>query len=94
MNSQKVKNNFLPEDFTEEDELKFDYYLENSKLMFPKLVNDEWLLKMGILAYMKKEKLGDTEPPSQEEIAEIKNKYTKNTVFYTNDTIEAVEIPE
>ena len=38
---------------------------------------------MGVIAYINKQKLGDNEPPSQEEIASIKNQYTKNTVFYT-----------
>ena len=38
---------------------------------------------MGIFAFMKKEKRGETEPPSQEEISAIKNQYTKDTVFYT-----------
>ena len=52
-------------------------------MLFPKLSNDVWLIKKGILAYMKKNKVGDVEPPSQEEIAEIKNKYTNDTIFYT-----------
>ena len=39
---------------------------------------------------MRKEKQGDTEPPSQEEIAAIKNQYTKDTVFYT-EPIEPAE---
>ncbi len=34
--------------------------------------------------------MGDTEPPSQEEIAEIRNQLTKDTIFYT-DPIEAAE---
>jgi hypothetical protein len=29
---------------------------------------------------MRNQKLGDTEPPSQEEIASIKNQYTKDTI--------------
>jgi hypothetical protein len=58
-------------------------FFEQSKLLFPKLACDEWVLKMGIYAYMKKEKLGDTEPPSQEEIASIKNQYSKENVYYT-----------
>ena len=32
---------------------------------------------------MRKKKLGDVEPPSQEEIAKIRNSYTKDTIFYT-----------
>ncbi len=32
---------------------------------------------------MRKEKVGDTEPPSQEEIATIKNQYINDTIFYT-----------
>ena len=43
--------------------------------------------KKGIIAYINKNKKGDTEPPSQEEIAEIRNKYTQDTIFYT-ETIE------
>ena len=47
MNSQKYTKELYPEDFTEEDKLKFDYYFEQSKLMFPTLYNDQWLLKNG-----------------------------------------------
>ena len=32
---------------------------------------------------MEKKKLGDVEPPSQEEIAKIRNSYTEDTIFYT-----------
>ena len=42
---------------------------------------------------MRKKKLGDTELPSQEEIASIRNQYTKDTIFYT-DPIETVESKE
>jgi hypothetical protein len=90
MDSQKWnKDELYPENFTDDDKLQFDMYLENSKLIFPKMANDIWLLKMGILAYMQKEKSGATEPPSQEEIAQIKNQYTKDTIFYT-EPIEEV----
>ena len=90
MNSQKYnKEDLYPEDFSEDDKLQFDMYLEQSKMPFPKLANDEWLIKKGILAYMRKEKLGETEPPSQEEIATIKNQYTNDTIFYT-EPIEEV----
>jgi hypothetical protein len=65
--------------------------LEQSKMLFPKLANDDWLIKKGIFAYMRKNKMGDVEPPSQEEIANIRNQYTNDTVFYT-EPIEAVEI--
>ena len=73
MNSQKYnKEELYPEEFDEDDKLKFDYYLEQSKLMFPKMINDEWLLKTGIKAYMLKEKRGVDEPATEDEIAEIK----------------------
>jgi hypothetical protein len=95
MNSQKYnKEELYPEDFTEDDKLQFDLLLEQSKLLFPKLTNDDWLIKQGIIAYMRKNKMGDTEPPSQEEIAMIKNKYTKDTIFYTEPAIEAIEVVE
>lgn len=94
MNSQKYnKEELYPEDFTEDDKLEFDILLEQSKMLFPKLANDEWLIKKGILAFMRKNKMGDIEPPSREEIANIRNQYTKDTVFYT-DPIETVEYQE
>ena len=94
MNSQKYnKEELYPEDFTEDDKLEFDMLLEQSKMLFPKLANDEWLIKKGILAYMRKNKIGDIEPPSLEEISKIRNQYTKDTVFYT-EPIETVEIQE
>jgi len=94
MNSQRYnKEELYPEDFDEDDKLEFDLLLEQSKMLFPKLANDDWLIKKGIFAYMRKQKLGDTEPPSQEEIASIRNQYTKDTIFYT-DPIETVESKE
>ncbi len=90
MNSQKYnKEELYPEDFTDDDKLEFDLLLEQSKMLFPKLANEEWLIKKGILAFMAKRKSGDVEPPSQEEIADIRNKYTKDTVFYTEPIEEA-----
>lgn len=32
---------------------------------------------------MNQKKRGSVEPPSQEEIADIRNRYTKDTIFYT-----------
>ena len=94
MNSQRYnKEELYPEDFTDEDKEKFEVYLDQSKLLFPKLAGEEWIIKKGILAFMRKEKQGETEPPSQEEISEIRNQYSKDTVFYT-EPIEAAEPAE
>jgi hypothetical protein len=38
---------------------------------------------MGVLAYMRKNKSDPTEPPPEQEIAAIRNKNTKDTIFYT-----------
>ena len=85
MNSQKYnKDELYPDDFDEDDKLQFDMYLEQSKMLFPKLSNDDWLIKKGIFAYMRKTKMGDTEPPSHEEIASIRNQYTKILYFILN----------
>jgi len=90
MNSQIYnKDELYPEDYTEEEKLQFDIYLEQSKLLFPKMVGDDWILKMGIRAYMRKVKSGVDEPATPEEIAEIKSKYTNETVFYT-EPIEVI----
>jgi hypothetical protein len=41
-------------------------YLEQAKMRFPKMANDEWLiLKKGIFAFMPKEKMGSSEPQSK-----------------------------
>ena len=94
MNSQRYnKEELYPEDFTDEDKEKFEVYLDQSKLLFPKLAGEEWLIKKGILAFMRKEKQGETEPPSQEEISQIRNQYTQDTVFYT-EPIEPAEQAE
>jgi len=91
MNSQKYnKEELYPDDFTEEDKEHFETLLEQAKLLFPKLATEEWLIKKGIEAFIRNEKQGSTEPPSQEEIAEIKNQYTKDTIFYT-EPVEVVE---
>jgi hypothetical protein len=92
MNSQRYsKQELYPEDFDEDDKLQFDMYLEQSKQLFPKMANDEWLLKMGIIAYMKKEKQGEDTAVSQEEIAKIRNQYTQDIVFYTEPIEEEVK---
>ena len=77
------KDELYPDDFTDEDKLEYDILLEQAKTLFPKLSNDVWLIKQGIIAYMRKQKIGNNEPLSQEEIANIKNKYTNDTIFYT-----------
>ena len=92
MNSQKYnKEELYPEDFSEDEKLQFDMYLEQAKMLFPKMANDEWLIKKGIFAFMRKEKSGASDPPSQEEIADIKNQYTKDTIFYTEPIEEVAE---
>lgn len=84
MNSQKYnKDELYPEDFTDDDKLEYDILLEQSKVIFPKLCNDVWLLRMGILAYMRKNKSDHIDPPTEEEIAALRNQHTKDTVFYT-----------
>ncbi len=40
---------------------------------------------------MRKEKIGETGPPSQEEIATIKNQYTNDTIFYTEPIEKEVD---
>ena len=91
MNSQKYnKEELYPDDFDEDDKLQFDIFFEQSKIVFPRLANDEWLIRKGIFAYMRKNRIVDTEPPSQEEIAGIRNQYTKDTIFYT----EPIEVAE
>lgn len=97
MNSQKWnKDELYPEDFTDDDKLEFDLLLQQSKQLFPKLANDEWLIKQAVIAFMRKKKLGDDTPPSKEEIAKIRNQYTQDTIFYTPsaDGEEKIELKE
>ena len=77
------KDELYPKDFTDDDKLEFDVLLEQAKILFPKLANDVWLIKQGIIAYLRKQKREETEPPSKEEIQKIKNQYTNDTIFYT-----------
>jgi hypothetical protein len=91
MKSQSYnKDELYPEEFDDDDKIQFDYYLEQSKLVFPKMANEEWLLKMGIKAYMLKQKKGIDTQPTEEEIAEIRNQYSNDTVYYT----EPIEVKE
>ena len=83
LQSQTNKKDIYPEEFTEDDKITFDLLLEQSKMLFPNLVADEWLLRMGIKAYMKKVKNGTDVEVSDEEIAEIKKKHDKEVVYYT-----------
>ena len=89
MNSQIYnKDELYPEDFTEEDKLQFDMYLEQSKLLFPKMANDIWALKMGIKASMRKVKSGSDEQATPEEIAEIR----QNAVLLPKYMVSMFEI--
>jgi len=91
MNSQKYnKEELYPSNYTEDDKLQFDIYLEQSKQYFPKMANEEWLLKLAIKAFMEKQKRGEDKPLSPDEIADIKNQYSKDTVYYT----EPIEVSE
>jgi len=91
MNSQKYnKEELYPSNYTEDDKLQFDIYLEQSKQYFPKMANEEWLLKLAIKAFMEKQKRGEDKPLSPDEIADIKNQYSKDTVYYT----EPIEVRE
>ena len=56
MTNQYNKDTLFPEDFTEVDKENYESYFEQSKVLFPKLANEDWVLRMGILAYMRKKK--------------------------------------
>ena len=56
MNSQKYKKEVYPDDFNEDDKLEFDLLLEQSKIMFPKLASEEWLIRTGVIAFLRKKK--------------------------------------
>ena len=97
MNSQKYKKEVYPEDFTEDDKLEYFFLYEQSKTLFPKLAGEEWLIRAGVIAYMRKQKSGDVEPPSEEEIAKIRNAYISKTSVYEYEepiekAIEKIEI--
>ena len=90
MQSQKYnKEELYPPSFTDDDKLNFDILLIQAKQLFPRLASDEWLIKQGIITYMKKEKMEDYTPASNEEIDEIRNRYTKDTVFETPSRLPA-----
>jgi len=36
------KEELYPTDFTEDEKVEFDLLLEQSKMLFPKLANEEW----------------------------------------------------
>ncbi len=58
MNSQKyIKEELYPEDIRCDERLQFHMYLEQAKMIFPKIADDEWLIIIkGIFAFMHKEK--------------------------------------
>ena len=88
--SQKFNKELYPEDFNELDKERFDILLKQAQFLFPNLVGEQWLMKTAILAFMRKEKNGDAEPSTDEEIEAMKKQYTTDTVFFT-PPIEAKE---
>lgn len=89
MNSQKtITKEIYPEDFEEEDKLRYDVLLEQAKILFPKMINEEWALRCGIIAFMRKEKQGIDTNATEEEINKIKQNYDNEAVYYTEPVNE------
>ena len=67
-------------------------------MVFPKIANDDCLIKKGIIADMRQYKVGDIEPPSQEETTSMGNQYTRKKIntepIEIVEAIEAVEVKE
>lgn len=87
MKSQQYnKDEIYPEDFTDEDKLNFDIYLQQALQLFPQYTTEQWLVKDAIRAYIRREK-GQGIEVSQEEVEELKKKYNENKyIYYTEDT--------
>lgn len=80
-----------PQDFNEEQKKEYDFYIRQSKLMFPEA--EEWTLKLGVEAFIR---LGDKERKeiSKEQIEEIKSKYdNENKVYETPSDLQLEEEP-
>ena len=94
LQSQKQHSEVLyPSDFSEEDKLNYDMLFSQSCQLFPKLAEkDEWSIKLAVLAYMKKLKLGERyQPATPEEIQRVKDLYVNDDAVYFTPPYEKPE---
>lgn len=78
MDNKKL-NEICPSDFNEDQGLEYDNFLRTAKLLYPDY--DEWILKMGIEAYIRLD--GKDRPEiNEEEVNNIKSQYDTTTTLY------------
>jgi hypothetical protein len=81
-----------PPSFDDDDKIRFDILVAQSKLLYPHLENDEWLIKLAVIHHINQER-GRNMDISSEEIKKIKEQYDNlPNIYFTPDEENTITI--
>lgn len=84
-NEFKKTDELYPEDFTEEDKIRFDELWEEAKIIHADTFKtDPWIIRLAIIGYIRSNK-GQAEPFSNEDLEHLKSQYKLETREFTTD---------
>lgn len=84
-NEFKKTDELYPEDFTEEDKIRFDELWEEAKIIHADVFKtDPWIIRLAIIGYIRANK-GQAEPFSNEDLEHLKSQYKLETREFTTD---------
>lgn len=85
-NQFKKTDELYPEEFTDDDKLRFDELWEQSKTLHSDVhETDPWIIRLAIIGHMRAQK-GYAEPFSNEDLMHLKDQYRLDTREFTTDT--------
>jgi hypothetical protein len=87
--SQQYNKELYPEDFSQDEIINYDTLMAQAKLLYP--LYEEFVLKIGITSYIRKER-GEVYQSSKEEIKAIKDEYLKSKNQKIYETFSNVNI--
>lgn len=85
-NILKTKDHIYPPEFTDEDKLEYDKLHAEAEVIHKAVFDNEpWIIRLSIIGHIRAKK-GMKEPYTNEELIELKNKYTLTTREFTCDS--------
>lgn len=85
-NQFKKTDELYPDEFTDDDKLKFDELWEQAKIIHAEVyATDPWIIRLSIIGYIRANK-GMAEPFTNEDLEHLKNQYQLETREFTTDT--------
>jgi len=84
-NQFKKTDEIYPEEFNDDDKLKFDELWEQAKIIHSEVYNtDPWIIRLAIIGYIRAGK-GMAEPFSNEDLEHLKSQYRLDKREFTTD---------